>query len=99
MESKSVLITGGTCGIGLELARLFAKDNYKVVIAARSETELSATQSLLEKEGAKEVISIQCDLFEPKAAAELYQNIKNKGIDISVLVNNAGQGQYGLFAD
>jgi short-subunit dehydrogenase len=99
MENKSVLITGGTCGIGLELARLFAADNYQILLAARSESELAETKSLLEKEGAKEVIVIPCDLFDFNAAGALYQTVKNKGIHIGVLVNNAGQGQYGLFAD
>lgn len=99
MENKTVLITGGTCGIGLELARLFAADNYTVIIAARSEAELATTKSLLEKEGSKEVLTIPCDLFDFRAASHLYREVKNKGIDIDVLVNNAGQGQYGLFAD
>lgn len=99
MKHQTVLISGGTCGIGFELAKLFAADNYTIVIAARSESELALSKAILEKAGAKEVITIPCDLFEPKAAIELYQTVKSKGIEIDVLVNNAAQGQYGLFAE
>jgi len=48
---KFALITGGTSGIGYELARLFAKDHYNVVLVARDETELDKTAAELEAEG------------------------------------------------
>lgn len=99
MNGKSVLITGGTSGIGLELARLFAHDGYKLVIVARDEAELAATSERLKEEHNVEVITIAKDLFEPDGGFDLYEEVKAKGITIDVLVNNAGQGQYGLFVD
>ena len=101
MEIKSgyALITGATSGIGLELARLFAKDNYNLVIVARSENELDTTSKLLRELGTIEVVSIAKDLFKKEAALELYNDVKGKGITIDILVNNAGQGQYGEFID
>lgn len=46
-----------------------------------------------------DVISISKDLFERKASFELYDELKDKGLNISVLINDAGQGQYGEFVD
>ncbi|RYD59484.1 MAG: SDR family oxidoreductase [Sphingobacteriales bacterium] len=97
--NKTALITGGTSGIGLELAKLFAKDGYKLIIVARDQQELDTTQSLLKQQSGVEVITIAKDLFNPESAAELYAEVRAKGIAVDVLVNNAGQGQYGHFAD
>ena len=99
MKGKSVLITGGTSGIGLELARLFARDGYKLVIVARDEAELASAAERIKDEYNAEVTTISKDLFEPDGAFDLYEEVKAKGITIDVLVNNAGQGQYGLFVD
>lgn len=92
------LITGATSGIGFELAKLFAKDKFNLVIVARSEEDLKKTASILEQEGIK-VITISKDLFEPDAAFDLFDEIKNQNIQIDVLVNDAGQGVYGKFIE
>ncbi|HET6228044.1 MAG TPA: SDR family oxidoreductase [Bacteroidia bacterium] len=94
--SKHVLITGATSGIGYELAKLFAQDGYNQIIVARSFTELQGTATELRGYGIK-VIPIAKDLFEPKAAIELYEEVKALGININILVNNAGHGHYGEF--
>jgi short-subunit dehydrogenase len=99
MNGKCVLITGGTSGIGLELAKLFAQDGYDLLLVARDEGELSDTAALLKKNHSVEVTTIAKDLFEPDGAFELYDEVKAKGLTIDVLVNDAGQGQYGLFVD
>ena len=95
---KYALLTGATSGIGLELAKLFAKDNYNLIIVARNQGELFATADLLAPEGI-EVITISKDLFEPDAAIEIYEEVRARGIEIDVLVNDAGQGVYGKFID
>lgn len=97
-SNKYALITGGTSGIGLELAKLFANDKYNLVIVARDQQELSGTSEMLKSNGI-EVITISKDLFERSAAFELYEELKAKGIKIDVLVNDAGQGVYGEFVD
>lgn len=99
MNGKNVLITGGTSGIGLELAKLFAQDGYNLVVVARDEAELASTAEIIKKEHQVDVITISKDLFEPDAAFQLYDEVKEKGLTIDVLVNDAGQGQYGLFVD
>lgn len=92
------LITGGSMGIGLELAKVFAEEGHHLVLVARNESELNKAKA--ELEGANvEVLTISKDLFQANAAFELYDEIKAKGITIDILVNNAGQGEYGLFAD
>src|SRR5437763_1670521 len=101
MSSKQgyALITGATSGIGLELAKLFAKDGYNLLIVARAEDELNATENKLKAVYQTAVISIQKDLFNKEAPFELYDSVKDMGLQIDVLVNNAGQGQYGEFVD
>ena len=97
-QPKTALITGATSGIGRELARLFAQDKYNLVIVARSQDELTQTASELKQHGI-EVTTIAKDLFQRQAPFEVYDEIKAKGLHIDVLVNDAGQGQYGEFTD
>jgi short-subunit dehydrogenase len=95
---KYALITGATSGIGYELAKLFAQDNYNLVIVAREQGELDATAKELSSHGV-EVVTLAKDLFVRENAFAVYSEVKAKGIEIDVLVNNAGQGAYGLFQD
>ena len=97
-NGKYALVTGATSGIGYELAKLFAHDGYNLVIVSRTESDLSRTEAELTSYGVS-VTSIAKDLFEREAPFELYEEIKAKGIEIDVLVNNAGQGEYGEFVD
>lgn len=92
------LITGATSGIGYELAKLFAKDGYNLIIAARTAQDLNRSAGELSQNGI-DVVTIAKDLFEPNAAFELYDEVKSKGITVNVLVNDAGQGVYGPFVE
>ena len=98
-NKKFALITGATSGIGHELAKLFAQNGYNEILVARSQEDLDQTASDLRKQYGVEVEVIAKDLFEPNAAFELYDTVKEKGIQVDVLVNDAGQGQYGKFVD
>jgi len=95
-QSKTALITGGTSGIGRELAKLFARDKYNLVLVARSADELTQTAQELQQHGVQ-VTTIAKDLMQRQAPFEVYDEIKAKGLQIDVLVNDAGQGQYGTF--
>lgn len=100
MENKKyALITGATSGIGLELAKLMAKDGYNLIHVARDQQELLKVSGELQKEYGVKVINFAQDLFVPGAAKELYDNIKNEGLTVDILVNNAGMGAYGLFIE
>ncbi len=98
-NNRYALITGATEGIGYELARLFAQDGYNLVIVARTEQNLQEASKVLSKEYGIQVIPIAKDLFQPNAPFELYDEVKAKNIAVDVLVNDAGQGQFGLFVE
>ncbi len=97
--NKTALITGATSGIGYELAKLFAHDGYNLVIVARTEEDLQQKANELSQQYGVKVTSIAKDLFEPNAAFELYDEVKSKGFEVDVFVNDAGQGQFGLFVE
>ncbi|RZK97601.1 MAG: SDR family oxidoreductase [Hymenobacter sp.] len=96
-QSKTALITGGTSGIGLELAKLFAADQYNLVLVARSQDELQQAAQELQQQYGVQVTTIAKDLMQRQAPFEVYDEIKGKGLRIDALVNDAGQGQYGTF--
>lgn len=98
-EGKYALVTGATSGIGKELAKLLAKDGYNLVIVSRNQDELNNTSNELKADSGVAVHIIAKDLFKREAAFELYDEVKAEGIEIEVLVNDAGQGQYGEFVN
>ena len=98
-QKKYALITGATSGIGKELAKLFVKDGYNLIIVARNQDELDSTSNDLKAQGGVDIITISKDLFKTEAASEIYDEVKGRGINIDVLVNDAGQGLYGKFID
>src|SRR5690606_21175398 len=93
-QGNYALITGATSGIGYELARLFAKDQYNLVIVARHKVELENTANALIQEFGIEAIPISKDLFDPEAPFQLYDELNERKIRIDVLVNDAAQGQF-----
>lgn len=98
-NGETALITGGTRGIGLELARCFAKDGYNIILVARTQKDLeSVAQELTTQYGVK-AYGIAADLMQPGTAEKLYQEIKEEGIQVDVLVNDAGQGVWGKFTE
>lgn len=88
---KYTLITGGTRGIGLELARIFANNGHNLIIVARDKNNLNQTARELEPLGV-EVITMSKDLFLRESPFELYDEVKEKGLTVDILVNDAGQG-------
>lgn len=98
-QKKYALVTGATSGIGKEIARLLAKDQYNLVIVARNQDELNNTANELKLESGVEVRTLAKDLFNRDAVFEVYNEVKAQGYEIDVLVNDAAQGQYGLFID
>jgi uncharacterized protein len=95
-KKEYALVTGATSGIGYEIARLLAKDGYNLVLVARSSERLLEASDEFQELGV-DVIMLDKDLFDPAAPLEVYHELKNRGIQIEVLINNAAQGQKGLF--
>ncbi len=103
MESQNqrqhALITGATNGIGYELAKLFAKDGYDLTIVARTQEDLERTAQELQNAYGVQVATISQDLMTPDGPFELCNQVSAAGRPVDVLVNDAGQGQYGEFVD
>ena len=97
-QRETALITGASSGIGMDLARLMAKD-FNLVITARSQSELEKLARELEAQHGNHVHVIAADLARPEAPREIFAEIERRGLRIDTLINNAGFGAYGDFAN
>lgn len=96
-DERTVLITGGSSGIGLELAKLFAKDGYKLLLVAKPQEELINARRILQKiDPESRILLRSIDLSKPGSAQEVYSFSKENCSRIDVLVNCAGFGTYGF---
>lgn len=98
-ERKTALITGASFGIGLELARIFAREGHNLVLVARTGDRLRQLAGELEKNHSTRSLILAADLTEPGAPAYVLDQTTRAGIAVDFLVNNAGFGQYGFFAE
>jgi hypothetical protein len=96
---STVLITGGSSGIGLALARQFARAGYPLVLVARDVKRLDEQALALGMQVQVPITAIAMDLTRPESARELAEELEKRDIPVGVLVNNAGVGMYGPFAD
>lgn len=94
LRGKTVLVTGGSRGLGLVLAREFAANGARVAICARDEEELQQASEDLESRGA-EVMSVKCDVTNVPEVEEMVTRVRERFGKIDVLVNNAGTIQVG----
>ena len=83
-ENNTVLITGGSSGIGLELSKVFIQKGNKVIICGKSEEKLKAA-----KEKEPRLITYQCDLSDKKECTDFAVKIRDNHPDLNILVNNA----------
>lgn len=97
--SKTALVTGASGGIGRELAELFARDGYALVLVARREQELAALAREWEARYSATIQTVALDLGRHGAADRLVEELDRRGIVVDILVNNAGFAQFGPFAD
>ncbi len=97
-DNSDSLITGASGGIGYELAKLFARDHYNLVLVARSADKLNQVAGELQSQFGITVKTVALDLAEAPAPKFLFDQLQREGIAVDVLVNNAGFGGYGEFA-
>ena len=94
-----VLITGASGGIGEELARIFAKHSHDLILVARSEGKLNALSEALRRECNVQVRVLPADLTDPAEPKRLFDILTQQSVTIDGLVNNAGFGMRGAFAE
>jgi short-subunit dehydrogenase len=96
MAQPTALITGASVGIGHELARQVARGGYNLVLVARNADKLKAVADEMRTLGVQADYVIS-DLAQPSAPLGLFADLRNRGVTIDVLVNNAGFGALGPF--
>lgn len=94
-----VLITGASSGIGYEMANQLAVKKLDLLLVARNGQKLNELKIELERQHGINVYVIQKDLADEKNARALYEDVKKLGLEVTMLVNNAGKGMYGSFSD
>ena len=94
-----VLVTGASSGFGEEFARQYARQGYSLVLVARRLDRLQGLAEALRREFRIEVVVEQVDLSDIRAVVQLHQRLRERGIVIDVLINNAGHGLQGAFID
>ncbi|MFQ5745837.1 MAG: SDR family NAD(P)-dependent oxidoreductase [Gemmatimonadota bacterium] len=98
-EYRTALVTGASGGIGYELARLLAAQGYGLVIVARSEDLLRTAADELASDYGVPVRVVVLDLEDRAAPDRLFELLQNEACPVEILVNNAGFGTSGAFAD
>lgn len=99
MPQPTALITGASAGIGRELAKLFAQDHYNLVLVARTGSRLAQLATGLEQQFEIAAKPVALDLASAVARQFLFDQLERESIAIDVLVNNAGYGKLGAFAE
>jgi hypothetical protein len=95
----TALITGASAGIGATFAQELASRQTDLVLVARSEDKLQQLAAQLKAQYQIQVHVFAYDLTAPDATAKLYNAAVEKGLTIDLLINNAGFGDYGDFAE
>jgi NAD(P)-dependent dehydrogenase (short-subunit alcohol dehydrogenase family) len=94
-NGRTVVITGGSRGLGLVLAREFAREGARLVLLARDEAELERAKADLKARGAGAVRVVPCDVRAREEVSVAIQCVVDEFRRIDVLVNNAGVMQVG----
>ncbi|WP_018989675.1 SDR family NAD(P)-dependent oxidoreductase [Aromatoleum toluclasticum] len=94
-----VLVTGASSGFGEEFARQYAEQGHSLVLVARRRDRLQALAEALRRQYRIEVVVEAADLSDIAAITELHRRLRERGIAIDILINNAGHGLQGPFAD
>src|SRR4029453_2861895 len=89
------LVSGGSAGIGTELARVFASKGHRVALVARRADRLEALAAEITAAGGAAPIIIPCDLVQPDSGDKIAAALAAAGLEVEYVVNNAGFGVFG----
>ena len=100
IKNNYVLISGATSGIGFELAKLYAKDGYDLILISRKTDDLAdAKEELLKLNDKIDIKYFPFDLSKIENTYALYEKIKENNLDVTTLINNAGFGDSKEFVE
>jgi short-subunit dehydrogenase len=104
MPAETILITGASSGIGLELARCFAREQFgndhaRIILVARNTAALESLAAELRRDWKVQPIVLTADLSQPETPKRIFAELSVQKISVDVLVNNAGFGANGSFAE
>lgn len=100
MEKRKVaLITGASQGIGYELAKICAREEHDLILIARDKPRLQLIAKELAREFSIAVHVIPKDLAESQSPAQIYSAVQRQGLQVDMLINNAGFGNLGPFLE
>ena len=97
LQNKTALVTGASSGIGEAIARQLASQGCKLILLARSETALQQFAAQLRGAHAVQIEVLAADLAQPDCGPAIQQQIETRGLQVDILINNAGLGAYGPF--
>src|SRR6266508_2722832 len=98
-DNSWVLITGASSGFGEEFARQYAEQGHSLVLVARRLDRLQRIAEALRQQFYVEIVVEQVDLSDVAAVVQLHKRLRERGIAIEILINNAGHGLQGPFLD
>lgn len=99
IKNKTALITGASSGIGEAFAYELAKQGSHLILTARSQDKLNFLADKISREYNVKVDVFAGDLLQKDTPSKLYSQIKQKGLSIDILINNAGFGKWTNFLD
>ena len=98
-DKSWALITGASSGFGEEFARQYAEQGHALVLVARRLDRLQALAEGLREQFGIEIAAEQVDLSDISAVIQLHRRLRERGVEIDILINNAGHGLQGPFID
>ena len=99
MIKKTALVTGASYGIGYEFAKILASYGYDLILLARTKSRLEEIRDEFNHIFKVNVHIIACDLSQVGVSGDIYEYIRKMNLDIDILINNAGVGDWGPFVD
>jgi short-subunit dehydrogenase len=99
MDRKLALVTGASAGIGAAFAKIYASHGYDVALTARRQDRLDRFADEIRLRHGVEVLTVAADLAEAAAPVQILEHLSAHGRHVDALINNAGYGLPGTFAE